>query len=88
VYEARENGLPSYEGGIVTNEFLRELADYLEAADEQGGLPAEEISESELTLEYEPASWGSGIRNNGGLSYELKLRIIVFELIQVCLDFR
>jgi len=27
VYEARENGLPDYEGGIVTHEFLRELAD-------------------------------------------------------------
>jgi len=31
VYEARENGLPDYEGGIVTHEFLRELADHLEA---------------------------------------------------------
>jgi len=28
VYEARENGLPDYEGGIVTHEFLRELADH------------------------------------------------------------
>jgi len=34
VYEARENGLPDYEGGIVTNELLQELADYLEADEE------------------------------------------------------
>jgi hypothetical protein len=34
VYEARENGLPDYEGGIVTHEFLRELADHLEADEE------------------------------------------------------
>ena len=27
VYEARKNGLPDYKGGIVTHEFLRELAD-------------------------------------------------------------
>ena len=30
VYEARENGLPDYDGGIVTHEFLRSLAEYLE----------------------------------------------------------
>jgi len=34
VYEARENGLPDYDGGIVTHEFLRELADHLEADEE------------------------------------------------------
>ncbi|QSG13463.1 Uncharacterized protein HSBGL_4049 (plasmid) [Halapricum desulfuricans] len=34
VYEARENGLPDYEGGIVTHEFLRELANHLEANEE------------------------------------------------------
>ena len=34
VYEVRENGLPDYEGGIVTHEFLRELADHLEADQE------------------------------------------------------
>jgi len=34
VYKARENDLPDYEGGIVTHEFLRELADYLEANEE------------------------------------------------------
>jgi len=34
VYEARENGLPDYEGGIVTHEFLRELAGHLEADEE------------------------------------------------------
>jgi hypothetical protein len=30
VYAARENGLPDYDGGIVTHEFLRSLAEYLE----------------------------------------------------------
>ncbi|WP_254544647.1 hypothetical protein [Halomarina pelagica] len=30
VYKAREDGLPDYDGGIVTHEFLRTLADYLE----------------------------------------------------------
>ena len=34
VYEARENGLPDYDGGIVTHEFLRKLADHLEADEE------------------------------------------------------
>ena len=34
MYEARENGLPDYEGGIVTHEFLRALADHLEADEE------------------------------------------------------
>jgi hypothetical protein len=34
VYEARENGLPDYDGGIVTHEFLQALADYLEAGEE------------------------------------------------------
>ena len=34
VYEARENGLPDYDGGIVTQEFLREIADYLESGEE------------------------------------------------------
>ena len=38
VYEARENGLPDYEGGIGTREFLRELADHLEADKELAGL--------------------------------------------------
>jgi len=34
VYEARENGLPDYDGGIVTHEFLRDLATHLEAGEE------------------------------------------------------
>ena len=34
VYNARESGLPDYEGGIVTHEFLRELANHLEADEE------------------------------------------------------
>jgi hypothetical protein len=34
VYEARENGLPDYDGGIVTHEFLRELATHLETGEE------------------------------------------------------
>ncbi|WP_435120114.1 hypothetical protein [Halolamina sp. C58] len=34
VYEARENGLPDYDGGIVTHEFLRSLAEYLEPDEE------------------------------------------------------
>ncbi|MDZ5810821.1 hypothetical protein U4E84_05615 [Halorubrum sp. AD140] len=34
VYKARENGLPDYEGGIVTHEFLRKLADHIEANEE------------------------------------------------------
>ena len=34
VYTARENGLPDYDGGIVTHEFLRELAEYLEPDEE------------------------------------------------------
>jgi len=34
VYEARESGLPDYEGGIVTHEFLRSLADHLEPNEE------------------------------------------------------
>jgi hypothetical protein len=33
-YETWEDGLPDYEGGIVTHEFLRELADHLEADEE------------------------------------------------------
>lgn len=34
VYGARENGLPDYDGGIVTQEFLRSLADHLESGEE------------------------------------------------------
>ena len=34
VYEAHEDGLPDYEGGIVTREFLRSLAEYLESDEE------------------------------------------------------
>lgn len=34
VYEARENGLPDYEGGIVTHEFLRQLAEYIDGDEE------------------------------------------------------
>lgn len=34
VYEAREDGLPDYEGGLVTHEFLRTLAGYLEPNEE------------------------------------------------------
>jgi hypothetical protein len=34
VYEARENGLPDYNGNIVTHEFLRSLAEYLEPDEE------------------------------------------------------
>jgi hypothetical protein len=32
-YEYEENGLSDYEGGIVAHEFLRELADHLEAGE-------------------------------------------------------
>jgi len=34
VYEAREDGLPDYEGGLVTRDFLRTLAGYLEPNEE------------------------------------------------------
>jgi hypothetical protein len=34
VDDARENGLPDYDGGIVTHEFLRSLAEYLEPDEE------------------------------------------------------
>jgi hypothetical protein len=34
IYETREDGLPDYEGGLVTHEFLRTLADYLEPDEE------------------------------------------------------
>ncbi|CAP15123.1 hypothetical protein HNR49_002340 [Halobacterium salinarum] len=34
VYEARENGLPDYDGGIVTHEFLRQLAEYIDGDQE------------------------------------------------------
>lgn len=34
VYETLENGLPDYDGGIVTHDFLRMLADYLEPDEE------------------------------------------------------
>ncbi|XVH33799.1 hypothetical protein ACNS7O_18400 (plasmid) [Haloferacaceae archaeon DSL9] len=34
VYEASDDGLPDYDGGIVTHEFLRTLADYLEPDEE------------------------------------------------------
>ena len=34
VYETRENGLPDYDGGIVTYEFLRSLTEYLEPDEE------------------------------------------------------
>ncbi|WP_049969030.1 MULTISPECIES: hypothetical protein [Haloferax] len=34
VYEARENGLPDYESGIVTHKFLRKLAGYIEVDEE------------------------------------------------------
>lgn len=34
VYEAREDGLPDYEGGLVTHGFLRILAGYLEPNEE------------------------------------------------------
>jgi len=34
VYEAREDGLPDYEGGLVTHDFLRTLAGYLEPNEE------------------------------------------------------
>jgi len=34
VYEAREDDLPDYEGGLVTHEFLRTLAGYLEPNEE------------------------------------------------------
>lgn len=34
MYEAQENSLPDYEGGIVTHEFLRTLASYLEPDEE------------------------------------------------------
>lgn len=34
VYEARNNGLPDYDGGIVTHEFLRQLAEYIDGDEE------------------------------------------------------
>jgi hypothetical protein len=34
VYEVRENGLPDYDGRIVTHKFLRDLATHLEAGKE------------------------------------------------------
>ena len=34
VYEAHEDGLPDYEGGIVTHEFLRQLAEYIDGDEE------------------------------------------------------
>ena len=34
IYETREDGLPDYEGGLVTHEFLRKLANYLEPGEE------------------------------------------------------
>jgi hypothetical protein len=34
VYEARENCLPDYDGGIVTHEFLRRLAEYIDGDEE------------------------------------------------------
>ncbi len=34
IYETREDGLPDYEGGFVTHEFLRKLANYLEPGEE------------------------------------------------------
>ena len=34
VYTVHEDGLPDYDGGIVTHEFLRTLADYLESGEE------------------------------------------------------
>ena len=34
VYEARNNGLPDYDGRIVTNEFLRQLAEYIDGNEE------------------------------------------------------
>ncbi|MDR5657800.1 hypothetical protein RH831_11520 [Halodesulfurarchaeum sp. HSR-GB] len=34
VYEARDDGLPDYEGGIVTHEFLRQLAEYIDGDQE------------------------------------------------------
>jgi len=34
IYETREDGLPDYEGGLVTHEFLRKLANYLESGEE------------------------------------------------------
>lgn len=34
VYEARDDGLTDYEGGIVTHEFLRQLAEYIDGDEE------------------------------------------------------
>lgn len=34
VYAVHEDGLPDYDGGIVTHEFLRTLAGYLESGEE------------------------------------------------------
>ncbi len=34
VYEAHEDGLPNYDGGIVTHEFLRQLAGYIDGDEE------------------------------------------------------
>ena len=34
IYETREDGLPDYEGGLATHEFLRKLTNYLEPGEE------------------------------------------------------
>ena len=34
MYEAHENGLPDYDGGIVTREFFRQLAEYIDSGEE------------------------------------------------------
>ncbi|ELY83466.1 hypothetical protein C486_02353 [Natrinema gari JCM 14663] len=49
VYEARENGLPDYEGGIVTHEFLWTLADHLKADEEFDIQTAGEVLHADLS---------------------------------------
>ena len=34
VYQARDDGLPDYEGGIVTHEFLQKLSEYIDGDEE------------------------------------------------------
>ena len=79
--EARENGLPDYEGGIVTHEFLRELANHLEAGKEidiqtagftevQGESPAVNGGDkSDTFMPLAPIGWHTGVPPPGHTSF-------------------
>ena len=79
--EARENGLPDYEGGIVTHEFLRELANHLEAGKEidiqtagftevQGESPAVNGGDkSDTFMPLAPIGWHIGVPPPGHTSF-------------------